>query len=172
MKAIIFAGGVGTRLWPLSRRKSPKQFEKVIGDKSTLQLAVERLQPYFKWEDIFVATHERYVSIVSKQLPKLLPMNIIGEPESRDVGPAVGLATSILYKKYANEPVVIIWSDHLVGKPELFQQLLLTCNRATQKTKNKIIFISQKPRFASQNLGWIKYGKVAFKENNFNFYTF
>ena len=52
MKAIIFAGGVGTRLWPLSRKKSPKQFEKIVGNKSTLQLAAERLAPDFSWKDI------------------------------------------------------------------------------------------------------------------------
>ena len=50
MKAIIFAGGVGTRLWPLSRKKSPKQFEKIVGDKSTLQLAAARLQTRFSLE--------------------------------------------------------------------------------------------------------------------------
>ena len=53
MKAIIFAGDAGTRLWPLSRKKSPKQFEKIIGEKSTLQLAVDRLYPDFKPKDIF-----------------------------------------------------------------------------------------------------------------------
>jgi mannose-1-phosphate guanylyltransferase len=56
MKAVIFAGGVGTRLWPLSRKKSPKQFEKIIGDKSTLQLSIEVLLPEFKPEDIYIAT--------------------------------------------------------------------------------------------------------------------
>src|SRR3972149_5947734 len=56
MKAVIFAGGVGTRLWPLSRKKSPKQFEKIISEKSTLQLAALRLQPDFPWSKIFVAT--------------------------------------------------------------------------------------------------------------------
>jgi len=51
MKVVIFAGGVGTRLWPLSRRHTPKQFEKIIGDKSTLQLAVERISPMFSPRD-------------------------------------------------------------------------------------------------------------------------
>ena len=53
MKAVIFACGVGNRLWPLSRKKSPKQFEKVVGDKSTLQLAAERLLPEFDPSDIY-----------------------------------------------------------------------------------------------------------------------
>lgn len=57
MKAIIFAGGTGIRLWPLSRRKSPKQFEKIIGNKSTLQLAVERLIPDFDYSDIYISTN-------------------------------------------------------------------------------------------------------------------
>lgn len=159
MKAIIFAGGVGTRLWPLSRRNSPKQFEKVIGDKSTLQLAVERLLPEFKWEDIYVATGERYLKIVHEQLPKLPQKNIIGEPESRDVGPAVGLVISHLVKKHPHTPIVILWSDHIVHEDELFRKILTTCEKLIAKQKNKIIFISQKARYASQNLGWIKYGK-------------
>ena len=54
MKAVIFAGGVGTRLWPLSRKNTPKQFEKIVGDKSMLQIAVNKLFPLFKWEDIFI----------------------------------------------------------------------------------------------------------------------
>ncbi|MCX8009394.1 MAG: sugar phosphate nucleotidyltransferase, partial [Patescibacteria group bacterium] len=64
MKLVIFAGGQGTRLWPLSRKKSPKQFEKIIGEQSTLQLAVARLLPDFSPEDIYIATSEPYVGIV------------------------------------------------------------------------------------------------------------
>ncbi len=54
MKAVIFAGGVGTRLWPLSRKNTPKQFEKVIGDKSTLQLAFDRISPIINSEDTYI----------------------------------------------------------------------------------------------------------------------
>ena len=77
MKAVIFAGGVGTRLWPLSRKRSPKQFEKIIGDKSTLQLAATRIQPDFTWSDIYVATGKQHVSVVQGQLEKLPPDHVI-----------------------------------------------------------------------------------------------
>ncbi len=172
MKAIIFAGGVGTRLWPLSRRSSPKQFEKVIGDKSTLQLAVEKLLPDFNWNDIYVATAERYLPLITDQLPQMPKNNVIGEPEARDVGPAVGLLTAIFYKKYSNDPVVILWSDHIVKKRKLFAQVLKVSDQIIKEKKDKIIFISQKPRFASQNLGWIKFGLEAAKKKNIVFHSF
>lgn len=172
MKAIIFAGGVGTRLWPLSRKKSPKQFEKIIGDKSTLQLAAERLQPDFAWEDVYVSTGARYVSIVQQQLSKLPPRQVIGEPEVRDVGPAVGLMTAILAKESPNEPMVILWSDHLVKKQELFRKLLRVAGEVVKKDPEKIVFVAQKPRFASENLGWISYGSEVTELDGVTFNNF
>lgn len=172
MKAIIFAGGVGTRLWPLSRRKSPKQFEKVIGDKSTLQLAVERLLPDFSWNDMYIATGEQYESIVSEQLPEIPASHIITEPVSRDVGPAVGLVTAVLAKVSPKEPIAIVWSDHLVRKNELFRKILKSSGTMINKRPDKIIFISQKPRFASQNLGWIKFGKTIAKSEDVDLHSF
>lgn len=172
MKAVIFAGGVGTRLWPLSRKNSPKQFEKVFGDKSTLQLAVERLLPEFDWEDIYISTAEKYVSIVKSQLFHIDPSHIIGEPEARDVGPAVGLAMANLVKKFPNTPIVILWSDHLVKNTSLFRKLLSAASKTVEKDRNKLIFISQKPRFASQNLGWIEFGTTKLAADGFKFHEF
>ena len=171
MKAVIFAGGVGTRLWPLSRKKSPKQFEKIIGNFSTLQLAANRLQPDFSWKDMYVSTGKAYVEIVQKQLDALPPNHVIGEPEMRDVGPAVGLITSLLMKESPNESMVILWSDHLVKKEALFRKILLTAGEIIQTDPNKIIFVSQKPRFASENLGWIDYGKEVLVKNSFSFHA-
>ena len=170
MKVVIFAGGVGTRLWPLSRKNTPKQFEKILGDKSTLQLAAERLQPDISWNDIYVATGKAYVEIVRSQLPLLPSENVIGEPEMRDVGPAVALMAGILAKEFPQDAMAILWSDHLVKREDLFRKVLLTAGAYIEKDPEKIVFVGQKPRFASQNLGWIEYGETAFVENGIDFH--
>ncbi|RJR30290.1 hypothetical protein C4564_00885 [Candidatus Microgenomates bacterium] len=172
MRAVIFAGGVGTRLWPLSRKKSPKQFEKIIGDKSTLQEAAMRLLPDFSWNEIYISTGSAYLDIVRSQLDQIPRDHVIGEPMMRDVGPAVGLITAILAKEAPMEPMVILWSDHLVKKAEVFRKILKTAGEIIEKDPNKIIFVSQKPRFASENLGWIEYGKKAITQNGFEFCEF
>ena len=172
MKAVIFAGGVGTRLWPLSRKKSPKQFEKIVGEKSTLQLAVEKLLPEFKPEDIFISTGTLYIDLVKEQLPFLPVENIISEPEKRDVGPAVGMVMGYMAKKHKNDPVLILWSDHIVKKVELFKNIIQSSGNYVLKNKQKVVFIGQEPRFASDNLGWIKVGSKVESENNIDFLSF
>lgn len=172
MKAVVFAGGVGTRLWPLSRKKSPKQFEKIIGIHSTLQLATLRLQPDFSWGDIYISTGKAYTDIVEKQLPDLPKNHIIGEPVMRDVGPAVGLVTSLLMRDYPDTPVAIVWSDHLVKKDALFRTILRVACDVAAKEHNKIVFVSQKARFASVNLGWIQYGQKVATHDDIAVYAF
>lgn len=159
MKAVIFAGGTGTRLWPLSRKKSPKQFEKIVGDKSTLQLAIDRLRPDFALSDIYISTNVVYKDVIKEQLKDLPSENIIFEPEKKDVGPAVALAMGIFNTISPNEPVVILWSDHLVKEVNLFKKIIKTAGEYTTKHPKTITFIAHKPRYPSANLGYIHFGK-------------
>ena len=159
MKIVIFAGGVGTRLWPLSRKNSPKQFEKILGDKSTLQLAVDRLRPDFAFEDTYIATGKKYEKVVRKQLPQIPAKNFIFEPAVRDVGPAVGMAMSIIGEDHPNTPIAILWSDHFVKKERRFREVLHFAEDLVVKDNNSLILIGQRARFANQNLGWIEFGR-------------
>lgn len=172
MKVVIFAGGVGTRLWPLSRKNSPKQFGKIIGDKSTLQLAYERVAPLFKPEDIYISSGKRYREIIETQLPLIPKENLIFEPEMRDVGAAVGLVTAILDKVAPTEPFIILWSDQIVKQEELFRNILRLVGEMLNREKNKIIFIAHNSRFASQNLGWIERGEKSSSLDGFDLYEF
>ena len=159
MKIVLFAGGVGSRLWPLSRKNAPKQFGKIIGDKTMLQIAVSKLFPDFSWNDVYISTGKHYEEQVREQLMELPRDNVIVEPEMRDVGPAVGLVTALFAKSDPDEPVALLWgSDHLVRQEELFRKVLKTAEEIVKKDGDRIVFVGQKPRFANQNLGYIEFG--------------
>src|SRR5476651_449807 len=140
MKVIVFAGGVGTRLWPLSRKNTPKQFGKIVGEQSTLQQTIMRLLPEFKPEDIFVATGNRYKDIVVEQLPMLPRDNFIFEPMMRDVGPAIGLSSFLLEKNFPDEPMAILWSDHMVKNEIAFRHILRLAEKKVTSNDANFIF--------------------------------
>lgn len=172
MKIVIFAGGVGTRLWPLSRKNSPKQFEKIFGEKSTLQETIDRLLPDFSPLDIYIATGQRYEKTVREQLTQLPFENFIFEPEMRDVGPAIGLVSALLAKKFPNEPIAILWSDHLVKHADRFRKMLLRAESMVNEHKTDFVFIAQKSRFANQNMGWIEVGEHKETKDEVELYSF
>ena len=159
MKVVIFAGGSGRRLWPLSLKSSPKQFEPIIGEKSTLQLAVDRVLPLYGADNIFISTNELYVPILEKQLPMLPERNFIGEPTRRDLAAAVGLAIAHLSRvTERGEPIGILWGDNYMDEVPTFQRVLRSAETICRDGTAKIVFMGETPRFANDNLGWIGLG--------------
>ena len=161
MKLVIFAGGSGRRLWPISRQKSPKQFEPILGSKSTLQLAVDRVLETYGGENIFISTNLKYVNLVRAQLPELPPQNIIGEPARRDLAPAVGLAMMHLSRASDSdeEPLAILWGDNYMDQVETFREVLAAAETLLTGGEARILFMGETPRFANENLGWIGLGE-------------
>ncbi|MGD8806883.1 MAG: sugar phosphate nucleotidyltransferase [Chloroflexota bacterium] len=160
MKIVIFAGGTGRRLWPISRQRSPKQFEPIVGKKSTVRLSVERVLAGFGAENIYVSTNERYLDILRDQIPELQPGQFIGEPARRDLAAAVGLAMShVAHRHGPDETVAILWGDNYMTDEAAFLQLLDAADELISDDRAKIVFMGETPRFANSNLGWIGLGQ-------------
>ncbi|MFH1192464.1 MAG: sugar phosphate nucleotidyltransferase [bacterium] len=161
MKIIIFAGGIGTRLWPLSRKNSPKQFDKIFNGKSTLELAIERVEPIVGLNNIFVQTTSEFADAVRAQISTLLVENIFIEPSRRNVGPAVCYGMMRLRAMGGAESVAILWADHLMEHTKEFRDALKLGDELIKQNSERFIFLAERPRFANNNLGWINVGEKA-----------
>lgn len=158
MTIVIFAGGAGTRLWPLSRRNSPKQFEQLREHKSTLQMAVDRIA-HVGHDHLYIATNEQYVHLVHEQLPDFPVDHILTEPARRDLAAAVGLTLARLRGRGVTGTIAILWSDHFMDAPQEFIAALEKGEALTASNRERFVFIGETPRFANHNLGWIRSGK-------------
>lgn len=172
MHAILFAGGVGQRLWPLSRQKSPKQFSPLIGSKSSFQIAAERLTSLVAPDHIFVATNQKYLAILREQAPEIPAVNFIAEPARRDVAAAVALAFFSLEKDGHRGPVLFQWTDNYVKNTDQLLASIEVGRKLIKVDPQRLVFIGEKPRFANENLGWIELGEDLGKIDDVPYYSF
>lgn len=163
MKAVILAGGHGSRLWPLSTKEKPKQFQKLIGNKTMLQQTLDRLS-FLSPKDIYIATNKEYIETVIKQTAsyKIPRTQIIEEPAMRDTAPCIGLAATLIAQKHPQEVMAVIYADHLIQNKKEFKEKLKIAEKIAREDKTLNI-IEVKARFPNTNLGYVKIGHP-FKE--------
>ncbi|MEX0896245.1 MAG: sugar phosphate nucleotidyltransferase [Patescibacteria group bacterium] len=155
--AIVLAGGGGTRLWPKSREKTPKQFLKLLGSETMMQLTVNRINKLIPWERIIVVTNELYQKEVAKQLPKLPKTNIIAEPAKRDTALAM-LAGAIVAKKHNPDAVVInCASDHIVHDDAEFLRVMTAASKVANEHKY-LVSVGITPTRPATGFGYIRIG--------------
>lgn len=156
MFAIVMAGGAGTRLWPLSRRRTPKQLLALTGDTSLLQQTVARLSGLLKPHDIYVITGQAHVRATQEQLPDLPPDNVLGEPLARSTAVAAGLAT-VLARRESDEVALVLPADHFVADEDAFAEALREAARAAER--GYLVTLGVVPTHPATGYGYIKAGE-------------
>ncbi|HHD2754477.1 TPA: mannose-1-phosphate guanylyltransferase [Clostridium perfringens] len=164
--ALIMAGGKGTRFWPLSTEEKPKQFLKLIGDRTMIQMTVDRVKPIIPIERIFVCTCEKYINLVKQQLPELPSKNIIVEPEGRNTAPCIALSALVIKRYYNNAKMIVLPSDHLINNESRFREIILDGSKYLDKNPNTILTIGMSPNRIETGYGYIKFTKNKEKVNN------
>lgn len=165
---LIMAGGTGTRVWPLSRRKFPKQALKLVGDRTLIQHAVDRLTPEFPAAHIFVITREEHVPPLSAQVPELPAENFIVEPEGRGTAPAIALAAVHLQKQDPGAIMAVLTADHFMNDVVGFRQALSAAEAVARD--GHLVTLGIKPTFPSTGFGYIQQGDFLRTEGQFDVY--
>ncbi|RME00009.1 MAG: mannose-1-phosphate guanylyltransferase [Calditrichaeota bacterium] len=156
MLALIMAGGSGTRFWPKSRKKHPKQLLSIYGKETMLQQTVNRLKPAVPVEKIFIVSTQSQIEEIQKQLPQIPPQNIIVEPVGKNTAPCIGLGALYMRRVDPEEVMVVLPADHLITKEELWLQQLQQAEAVARHT-NALVTIGIRPSYPSTGYGYIQF---------------
>ena len=159
MKALVLAGGDGTRLWPLSRRDNPKQLHALFGGRSLLQSTVDRLKRGFAVRDIFIcASAERRDQVLSA-LPDFPPEQFVWEPARRDTAAAIGFGLLRIAQDDPLATFVVINSDAYVSDPDEYLRVIALAGQEAARRQVPAVLIGVPPTYAETGYGYIKTGE-------------
>lgn len=154
--AVIMAGGTGKRLWPLSRKKRPKQVLKLLDGQTLLRCCFERLSPIFDTRNILILTNAGYADLVRENLPELPFNNVIAEPAVRDTAGTIGLAAAVLTKYDPDATMAVVTADQIIEPEDVFQQAFNDALSFVNNNPTDMITFGIQPTFPSTQLGYIK----------------
>ena len=158
---VIMAGGGGTRFWPLSRQKTPKQLLNLSGKDLMVNEAVERMATVIGKSNIFIVTADvQAPAMITATQGKVFPRNILAEPAARNTSACIGYAAMEILRKYGDGVMIITPADHYIedvpALTEIFKKAILTAEE-----QDKLVTIGLKPTFPSTGFGYIKYNTKA-----------
>jgi mannose-1-phosphate guanylyltransferase/mannose-6-phosphate isomerase len=158
IRPVILSGGAGTRLWPASRESLPKQFLKLLGERSTLQDTLLRVADQKLFGKPVIVANHAYRFLVREQLEEIgADADIILEPARRDSGPAIAAATQWIAKSKKDALVLVLAADHVVTAPKKFIAVCRAARAAAKK--GNIVTFGIKPDHPATGYGYIKPGK-------------
>lgn len=160
MHIVIRAGGKGSRLWPISTNKHPKQFQPIINGKSTFELTLKRVMPLVEQgHSLLVSVGADFVDTIKQQLDPALNTRLIIEPERRDTAAAFGLEAVYVY--HANPDAVLVGaaSDHVITNEVAFLNVLQAGEQFLNKNPEQVVCIGVQPTYPEPGLGYIEMGE-------------
>ncbi len=169
---VIMAGGIGTRLWPMSRTNFPKQFQDILNiGKTLIQTTFDRFSSFIPLENIYVVTSDEYVNIVKKQLPMLPLQNILAEPSRKNTAPCIAYISFKLAQKDPNALLIVAPADHLITDNIAFTKVCFEALAFTQK-HNALITLGINPTYPNTGYGYIQYEQHSVTANVYKVKTF
>jgi mannose-1-phosphate guanylyltransferase len=168
----IMAGGIGSRFWPYSRTEYPKQFLDILNTgKTLLQWTFERFLQFIPKENIFIVTHQNYVSKVQEQLPGLPIANIVAEPSRKNTAPCVAYISHKIHKQDPLANIICAPADHLIMDPMSFTTTCLNALMFVQKN-NALVTLGIKPTRPDTGYGYIQHETQQVADNVYPVKTF
>lgn len=169
--AVIMAGGVGSRFWPRSKERKPKQLIRIAGENTMIQDTVKRLNGLVKQENIFVITNKIQKLRVKEQLPNIPVENIIDEPFGKNTAACIGLASILVKSKNQEAVTITLPSDHLIKDDQQFRECLSTAADFAYKS-NGLVTIGITPTRPETGYGYIQFDEDGVDKNVFKVLTF
>ena len=163
--AVIMAGGSGTRLWPRSRKRKPKQLLDIVSSKTMIQETVERLDPLIDGNHTLVVVGEVHFKDIDQQLAHIPTENILIEPSGKNTAPCIGLAAIHIKARHENAVMVVLPSDHLIRKANRFRKVIKAAAAVALKEQS-LVTIGIEPTFPETGYGYIQIGEKAFTVQN------
>ena len=166
--AVIMAGGGGTRLWPVSRKKHPKHILPLLGEDTLFQSTVARLEELVPLDQILIVTAEGQAEELEKQAPGIPAKNFLIEPEPRGTASVVGLAASVLAKRDPEAVMLVLPSDHYIRNRDLFHLVMRAAVQVAHK--GYLVTLGITPSFPSTGYGYIQRGELLPEKYNYPVY--
>ena len=155
--ALILAGGKGTRLWPISTEKKPKQFLNLYGNEIMINETIRRIEEIFDYENIFIIINEQQSDLAYRYIDNRIPReNIITEPESKNTAMCIFYATLKIKKIKSDGIITVLSSDHYIEEKDKLQESIITAMEVAMCNEN-LVTIGITPTYPATGFGYIKY---------------
>jgi len=169
--AVIMAGGIGARFWPRSKKKSPKQLLKIVGERTMIQETFFRINELVPKENILIVTNETQKPGIMEQLPEIPVENIIVEPFGRNTAACIGLASIIIKQRSSDAVTFVMPADHIIGNNESFINTLKIAAKYSFEN-NALVTIGIQPSKPETGYGYIQIDEDSGKNDVYKVLTF